>query len=93
MKQHLCTTPRGFTYLPVSYLDCLSWGGFGICDFCNQNMQHAYLVFVLNSCICSKCFNEWIERSKSYPQEDVDYDLHIQEQYQDAWYKRHLGGK
>lgn len=76
-------TPRGFTYLPVTRQDCLSWGVFGVCDFCNQNMQHGYLVHVLNSCICSRC--EWIERSSHYPQEDVDYDL----QYQTEWYKWH----
>lgn len=56
-------TLRGFTYLPVTRQDCLSWGGFGVCDFCNQNMQHGYLVHVLNSCICSRC--EWIELSLS----------------------------
>lgn len=85
----LQTTPRGFTYMPVTYRDCINWGGFGVCDSCNQNMQYGYLVHVLNSCICSRCLNEWIERSSHYPQEDVDYDLHYQQENQDAWYKWH----
>lgn len=89
MMHTLETTPRGFTYMPVTYQDCLSWGGFGVCDSCNQNMQYGYLVFVLNSCICSRCLNEWIERSSHYPQEDVDYDLNYQQQHQTEWYKWH----
>ena len=89
MMHQINTTPRGFTYMPVTYRDCINWGGFGVCDSCNQNMQYGYLVHVLNSCICSKCLNEWIERSKTYPQEDVDYDLRYQQEHQDAWYKWH----
>ena len=85
----LQTTPQGFTYLPVTRENCLNWGGFGVCDSCNQNMMHGYLVHVLNSCICSRCLNEWIERSSHYSKEDIEHDLRYQQENQDAWYKWH----
>lgn len=83
-------TPQGFTYLPVSSHHIFNWGGLSVCDSCNQNMQHGYLVYILNSCICSHCLNEWIERCKTSNKEDLVYDLYQQDLYSKAWYDYHI---
>lgn len=77
-------TPQGYTYLPVLPFHIFNWGGLGVCDDCNQDIQQGYLVFILNSCICSSCFNEWIARAKVYPE-----DLAYQEEHQADWYAWH----
>ena len=83
------TTRRGFTYLRVTDKDCISWGGYAVCDDCNINFKEGYLVFVLNSCICKECFDEWEQRTLSTSSEDVAYDLDYQSKYQDDWYDYH----
>ena len=85
LKDYLCKTPQGYTYLPVRSHHMFNWGGLGVCDDCNQNMQHGYLVFILNRCICSKCLNEWIDRASIYPE-----DLAYQEENQSYWYDWHI---
>lgn len=78
-------TPQGYTYLPVSSHHIFNWGGYGVCDDCNQSLtQGGYLVFILNSCICADCLNEWIDRANVYPE-----DLEYQEEHQADWYKWH----
>lgn len=78
-------TPQGYTYLPVLPSHIYNWGGLGVCDDCNQNLTHGgYLVFILNRCICSDCFNEWVDHANVYPE-----DLAYQEEHQAAWYARH----
>ncbi|MBO7615006.1 MAG: hypothetical protein J6T15_04860 [Bacilli bacterium] len=79
-------TNNGYLYAKVSRLECLSWGGMGMCDFCGKDMDEGYLVFVLHSCICPECFNTWIGRSKKY--ED---DLNYQDERADGWFKAYLG--
>lgn len=78
-------TRTGYTYLPVERHHMLNWGGLAVCDYCNQNMMHGYLVFVLNSCICSRCLNEWLARATIYPE-----DLQFQHVNQDYWYEYHI---
>lgn len=78
-------TPQGYTYLPVLPSHIYNWGGLGVCDSCNQDIQQGYLVFILNSCICSNCFNEWVDRAKVYPE-----DLAYQEEHQADWYAWHV---
>lgn len=76
----------GYTYLPVTPSHILNWGGLAICDHCNQSIQHVgYLVFVLNSCICPHCFNEWIAHAHIYPD-----DLQTQRIHQGYWYGYHI---
>ena len=82
----LKTTSNGYTFLPVKREHILNWGGFGVCDFCNGDIEHeGYLVFVLNSSICPDCFNNWLKTSKKY-QEDLD----LQEAHQSMWYDYHI---
>lgn len=87
---NLQKTIRGFTYLPVTYHNCINWGGFSVCDFCNTPFNEGYLVFVLNSCICPNCFNDWLIRQREYSDEDVAYDLAFQEANQEPWYDYHI---
>lgn len=75
----------GYTYLPVEHHHILNWGGLAICDHCNQNMPYGYLVFILNSCICPTCFDEWLARATIY--ED---DLQLQRIHQGYWYEYHI---
>lgn len=86
----LKTTDKGFTYLPVTYQNCINWGGLSVCDFCNTPFINGYLVFVLNSCICPVCFHDWLERQQHYSEEDIAYDLNYQTECQDSWYKYHI---
>lgn len=87
LEDYLSKTPQGYTYLPVHLSHILNWGGLGLCDLCNQNIQHGYLVFVLNKCICSRCLNEWIERANVYP-EDLAYQKENQLFFYD-WHIQH----
>jgi len=83
-------TPQGFSYVDVSLMDCLKWGGLGICDGCGKGGHlKLKLIYVLRDTYCEKCFNEWLERCKSYSKEDIEYDLNIQKQYDEKWYKAH----
>ncbi len=51
--------------------------GLGICDFCCSTiLNNGYLVPVLNSVYCKKCFSRWQQnaRTKHYA-EDENYEL------------------
>ena len=78
-------TPQGYTYLPVLPSHIYNWGGLGVCDDCNQDIQQGYLVFILNRCICADCFNEWVDRANVY----LDY-LAYQEEHQADLHRRRL---
>ena len=85
-------TDRGFSYVEVTPYENIKWGGFCICNGCNNDFENEnmYLVYVLADTYCKECFNEWLERQKEYSQEDVEYDLHIQNGNDIEWYKYHL---
>ena len=85
-------TSRGFNYVEVTPVENLNWGGMCICNSCGETIidKPMKLVFVLTDTYCDKCFNEWVERSKNYSQEDVDYDLEKQNAMSEKWYKFHL---
>ena len=78
-------TEHGYSYLKCKQKDCFDWGGFAICDYCGEVMtDDVYLIFILGSAYCPKCFNDWIKRTTRY--ED---DIQLQEQNQERWYKFH----
>lgn len=61
---------KGFKVIKVTLNDCLNWGGLGICDWCNECIgEYGYYVAVLNSVMCEKCYLEWYERAKNYPED------------------------
>lgn len=81
-------TPQGFSYIDVNLLDVLSWGGYGICNGCNEGpLSDMKLVFVLGDTYCQHCFDEWQERAKSYSKEDIEADLNYQKAHHIDWYK------
>lgn len=80
-------TPQGYYYAKVNALECTRWGGYGICDTCGKPfIEDGHLVFVLNSCICGKCFEDWQRRAQVWEE-----DLHLQKEASEAWFKHHLG--
>ena len=86
-------TPQGFSYVDVSLEQCLNWGGYGICNGCGKGpFRHLKLVYVLTDTYCEDCFNEWLERAKTYSKEDIDYDLKVQNENNNhiRWYSYHL---
>ena len=85
MKREINKTPQGYMYAVVSKEDCYSWGGFAVCDLCGENFEKGYLTFVLNNCVCEKCFNEWLQRAKTYEE-----DLRLQDECAEKWFEYHF---
>lgn len=56
-------------------------GGFGICDECGKHSHEGYLVPVLNHWQCPKCFNDWKDRARYYP-EDAPFERHTAAYYE-----------
>lgn len=64
--------------IECTVLDCLKWGGYGVCDLCNESRlldtgdpdaqnDRMYLCPELGSkALCEKCFKEHKERVKWY---------------------------
>ena len=59
-KSRIKYTPTGFSYVEVTFNECLAWGGLGICDMCNKQEDEGplYLVWVLHDVFCKDCFEE-----------------------------------
>lgn len=78
----LLYTNQGYSYLKCTEQDCYDWGGAAICDSCGEHMSDDnYLIFILASSYCPKCFKDWIEHSKRY--ED---DIELQKRNHVRWY-------
>lgn len=84
MINEIKETPGGFKYIEVSSGDCFKWGGGSVCDLCNDYFNIGYLMPVLNSCICKKCF----ERYKTLAIDEQDKCL--QEDISERFFKYHL---
>jgi len=83
-------TQQGFSYVDVGIFEIINWGGAGICDGCGEGpFRKMKLIWVLHDTYCEKCFNEWLERCKSYSKEDINYDLDLQKDNDIKWYKMH----
>lgn len=77
---------NGFLYAKVKRKHCFKWGGYGVCDFCNQDFKEGYLVFVLNSCICPNCYNQsTIQEHEIDPEDDK-----FQKECAKDWYDYHF---
>lgn len=44
-------------------------GSPGICDYCGNHSRNGYLISVLNSWYCPKCFERWKLRAEYCPQD------------------------
>lgn len=69
---------KGFKVIEVSFKDCVGWGGFGICDNCNEQFSKAYYVAVLNRVLCPKCYEEWIASATYYPEDSYFEDRNFE---------------
>lgn len=84
-NKQLNYTDKGYSYVKCSNTDCFNWGGLGICDSCGRYIEdEVYLIFILNSAYCKKCFKEWENRSKRYKE-----DIQLQKESQERWYMYH----
>ena len=83
-------TPQGFSYVDVSLLEILNWGGLGVCTGCGKYpFKEMKLIYVLTDTMCNNCFYAWLERCKKMSKEDIEYDLNIQKHFHIEWYKVH----
>lgn len=85
-------TKIGYSYVKVSPIDIIRWGGYCICNGCNNQFIHddMYLVYVLADTYCEKCFNKWKERSKTYKKKEIEEDLKMDQQNAYRYYKCYL---
>ena len=77
---------KGFMVIRTENLaEILKFGGFGICDHCNQHKKTGtgYLVAVLNRWFCDECYTEWYNRAKRY-EEDIPYEQRTFNYYQEV---------
>lgn len=82
-KAKLQYTDKGYSYIKCTKEDCFNWGGISICDNCGRDMDNdVYLIFILGSALCPKCFENWAKNSKKYAD-----DLKLQKQRHKEWYK------
>lgn len=79
-------SPGGYYYAEVTRDECLQWGGFGVCDLCNNDFDKGYLIWVLSDCICQSCFDDWMDHQTRYEE-----DLKMQSIYAKEWFEYHLG--
>lgn len=84
-------TPRGFSYIEVTPSEIFRWGGLCICNGCGKRkLENMNLCFVLTDTYCKECWDGILKRQQRFSQEDVDYDLKIQEENALNWYRYHL---
>ena len=61
---------KGFKVIEVSCVECVEWGGLGICDNCNDSLLSGGIyVAVLNRVFCPKCYEEWMTYAVYYPED------------------------
>lgn len=64
----------GYVVYETSLTECVRiTDGYGICAMCAKPSFKLYLIPVLNSAYCEKCFNDWNE-SAIYCKEDLDFE-------------------
>ena len=92
LEYRIKDTPRGFSYVEVTPHEIFSWGGLCICNGCNEQILNdtMYLSFVLADTYCKDCWKGILRRQEKFSQEDVDYDLALQDREHLRWYGYHL---
>jgi len=69
---------KGFKILTICLTDIINIGSPGICDWCSGDVNTGKYIAVLNHIYCDKCYDEWYNRAKYFPQdkpvEDKNYD-------------------
>lgn len=61
---------KGFKVVKTKRTEMVtSFGGYGICDHCNQSPIEGYYVAVLNHWLCESCYTEWTEMAVNYTED------------------------
>ena len=61
---------KGFKIIEITPKECLIWGGYGICDSCNECIcEKGYYVAVLHCVMCEKCYQRWYAGAKRYAED------------------------
>lgn len=75
-------TKNGLIAYKTTLPEIQSIGGLGICDECGSfHPEGGYLIPVLNHWQCQKCFNDWKEHAKYYP-EDAEFEAKTAKYYE-----------
>lgn len=84
--------PSGYNYVRVTPGEVRNWGGFGVCNHCNKIVENSLmnLCWALTDTYCDECFDEITSRWNTYSDEDIQYDLKMQDEMSLDWYKYHL---
>ena len=75
------TTTAGHIAYEVTAAETHRLGGLGICDDCNANPPHGYLISVMNHFQCPECFEDWCNRTVCYD-EDAPIEAKNAEYYE-----------
>ena len=68
----IVSNEKGFKVIHVETLDMWAIGSPAKCDYCTADMatpDGGYYIAVLNHWYCPKCFEEWKQRARYYPQD------------------------
>lgn len=79
---------KGFLILTVNLSDIINIDSPGICDWCSGDVTKGKYIAVLNHIYCDKCYDEWYERAKFYPE-----DRRIEEKNYNAYSIAFNGGQ
>lgn len=92
LEDRIKYTPRGFSYIEVTPQEIFRWGGICICNNCGNQIldDNMNLCYVLTDTYCKSCWEDILKRQEKFSQEDVDYDLALQESNSLDWYRYHL---
>ena len=91
-ESRILTDETGYNYVKVTPEEVRRWGGFNICNGCNNQFldEDMNLFYAGTDTYCDKCFEAMRKRWKTYPKEDIEYDLKLQNEGSLDWYKYHL---
>lgn len=92
-ESRILVDETGYNYVKVTPQEILNWGGYCICNGCNNQFlkENLNLCFAAGDTYCDKCFNDMRKRWKrNLSKEDIEYDLKLQDSQALDWYKYHL---
>lgn len=92
-ESRILVDETGYNYVKVTPQEILNWGGYCICNSCNNQFlrENMNLCFAAGDTYCDKCFNDMRKRWKrNLSKEDIEYDLKLQDSQALDWYKYHL---
>lgn len=83
-------TKNGISYVDITPLECLLWGGSCICNGCGKIKTDLKLVHILSDTYCADCFSSFVKRSENMNKEDLEHDLKLQEDNDVNYYKHYV---